>query len=94
MGPGGLSQGRLLVGVPDKGTSGQTFGGKPLASLERRTHGHAVSGQIKTTTHGIALVSGGLAGGYARSDSYPYQATSDAQAVEMPYVQLLQCQKL
>lgn len=88
------TQGRFLVGVPDQGKAGQNYGGPPLMSGEKRTHHHAVEGKIQTSAHGIALLSGGLAGGYAKDDTYPYTGSSDDGESGLPYIQLLQCQKL
>lgn len=89
----GLPQGRMLVGLPESGTPGQAFGGKPLAKGEKRGHRHELAGSIKTSSYGIALISGGGAGGYARDGSHAYQAASDESSAALPYVQLLQCQR-
>ncbi len=102
------TQGRFLVGLPKSGTADQSFGGAPLTSSplqgpgpdpgqrqgETRMHHHDVSGSIKTTPHGIALLSGGLATGYAKDDTYSYQATSEDASASPPYIMLLQCLKL
>ena len=93
------STGRFLVGLPENGTANQSFGGKPLQSgpqgePEQRGHSHDAAGTIATSSHGIALLSGGLAEGYAKNDKHAYKVSSDSTAVDMPYIQLLQCQKL
>jgi hypothetical protein len=101
-GASSVTQGRFIVGLPDSATPGQSFGGLPLtASLvmgmpqgERRGHQHVVKGTIATTSHGIALASGGAADGYAKDMKYAYEATSENAASELPYIMLLQCQKL
>ncbi|HNN98327.1 MAG TPA: hypothetical protein PKI03_38950, partial [Pseudomonadota bacterium] len=87
------SQGRFLVGLPDGAKSGLSFGGPSLTSTESRLHRHSGSGQIRTSSHGIALASGSGAGGYAKDDGYAYQMMSSEGATGLPYVQLLQCQK-
>lgn len=92
-GQAGVSQGRFLVGLPDTGTPGQTFGGRPLGPGEKRLHRHGLQGTIKTSSHGIALLSGGGAGGYAQDGSHAYTAQSDEVSAALPYMQLLQCQK-
>ena len=51
-------QGRFLVGLPDGAKSGLSFGGPSLTSTESRLHRHSGSGQIRTSSHGIALASG------------------------------------
>lgn len=98
-GPTVTTTGRFLVGVPEKGTANQSFGGAPLSKTppgeaESRRHSHEAHGTISTSSHGIALLSGGAADGYARNGKHAYVATAAASAVEFPYIQLLQCQKL
>ena len=96
-----VTQGRFLVGLPDNGNPSQSFGGAPLGTSpdpfpvqgEKRTHRHTLPGNIKTTSHGIALF-GGSTDGYAKDDTYPYRVPSDESGVDFPYVRLLQCQKL
>lgn len=88
-----LTQGRFLVGLPDGAKSGLSFGAPSLTTTESRPHRHSAKGSIQTTSHGIALASGSGAGGYARNDRYDFTAMSSETAVDLPYVQLLQCQK-
>jgi hypothetical protein len=88
------TQGRLLVGLPPGAAPGVAFGGAPLAQGERRTHVHAASGTVTAPPHGIALASGCCADGYGAAGDYPWTATSDADAVDFPYLQLLQCRKM
>lgn len=90
----GSTQGRVLIGLPEDGTPGQKFGGAALAADEKRTHHHALSGKLKTSSHGIALLSGGAAGGYAKDGEHPYDGKSEEEEAQLPYLQLLQCQKL
>lgn len=90
----GLPAGRFLVGLPAGGKAGQTFGGKALGATELRPHQHSLKGAIKTSSYGIALASGGAAGGYAKNDTYPYQVQTDESSVEFPYLMLLQCKKI
>jgi hypothetical protein len=96
--PGGwvqapTTQGRFLVGVPDGAPPDVGFGGAPLASDEQRLHRHAAEGAIDVGDHGIALAGGCCGGGYAASGSYPFSITSTDSAVDLPYVELLQCRK-
>lgn len=88
-----LTQGRFLVALPDGAQSGLTFGTPSLTTTESRPHRHGAQGSLSTASHGIALASGSGAGGYARDGRYAFTATSDESAVDLPYVQLLQCQK-
>lgn len=96
----GATQGRMLVGLPERGALDATFGGAPLgpadggAGPERRAHGHGASGSVSLPGHGIALVSGCCASGYAGSGDYSYSAAGEPAAAALPYLQLLQCQKL
>lgn len=90
----GLPAGRFLVGLPTGGKPGQTFGAKALTAMAKPTHQHGVKGAIKTTSHGIALASGGAAGGYAKNDTYSYQVLTDEESAQFPHLMLLQCKKL
>lgn len=87
------SQGRFLVGLPDGAKSGLSFGAPSLTTTESRPHRHSGGGQIQTSSHGIALASGSGAGGYVKNDTYAYAVMSSDSAIDLPYVQLLQCQK-
>lgn len=88
-----LTQGRYLVGKPDRAPAGLSFGGPSLAMVEKRTHGHAGQLPITTTSHGIALLSNGGATDYVKDGTHAAGVTAAASAVDFPYVQLLQCQK-
>lgn len=96
--PTGWSQtlttvGRFLVGLPANGTPGASFGGNPLGPLENRTHTHSFSGSISTDSGGVGLATGCCAHGYGQNNTYSYSGTSAAGAANVPYIQLLQCQK-
>lgn len=88
-----LSQGRYLVGLPVGGKTGLAFGSPSLMTTEARRHQHAAEASFQTESHGIALASGSGAGGYVKDSRYTFQATSTQEAVDFPFVQLLQCQK-
>jgi len=88
------TQGRLMVGLPDSAPTGLSFGGNSLKSGEGREHEHEVSGALTTTSHGIALASGCCGDGYAKNGEYPYAGKAEAERVELPTVQVLQCQKM
>ncbi|HNI61396.1 MAG TPA: hypothetical protein PKW11_15750, partial [Pseudomonadota bacterium] len=89
----GASQGRFIVGLPERATAGQKFGGAPLKSGENRTHHHNLSGSITTSSHGIALANGGTASGYAKNDQHPFQQDSADDSIGFPFLQLRHCQK-
>ena len=93
-GQAGSTQGRILIGLPDGATPGQKFGGAALTGTDKRTHHHKFAGEITTSAHGIALLSGGAASGYAKDGTHPYDATTEETEAEVPYLQLLHCQKL
>jgi hypothetical protein len=87
------SPGRMLVGLPDKGAPGTTFGGTPLQDQETRGHDHIVTGSLQTSAHGVTLLSGCCADGYAKNGAYPISVTSERSTVDLPYVQLAFCVK-
>ena len=83
--------GRVLVGNPSGGVPGATFGGAPLASGEMRTHTHPITGTLAVPAHGIALVSGCCAGGYASAGDLAVTATTAVSMSDLPYIQLRAC---
>lgn len=87
------TQGRFLVALPKSGTAGATFGGAPIDAQVARNHTHNATVPLSTTSYGIALLSGGAAGGYAANGSYSLAATMTDGDVSLPYVQYLQCRK-
>lgn len=87
------TQGRMLVGLPKSATAGITFGGSALKSGEDRAHAHAVNGKLTTTPHGIALGSGCCGDGYAKDGEYAFVGASTDDRVDLPTIQVLQCQK-
>lgn len=87
------TQGRMLVGLPDMAMAGVTFGGAALKSGEGRIHSHNVTGELATTTHGIALASGCCGDGFAKNDTYAYSGKTTEDRADLPTIQVLQCQK-
>lgn len=87
-----VTQGRFIVGVPDNATTGLTFGGSALGSLEERSHGHTVRGSLVTGTYSFVLASGNGTG-YTRTGTYPFNVASSSDTADLPYLQLLHCQK-
>lgn len=87
------SPGRFPVGLPDKAAPGLPFGGSPLQDQEKRGHNHVVTGSLQTSPHGVALLSGCCADGYAKNGAYPISVTSEPSSVDLPYVQLAFCVK-
>ena len=88
-----VTQGRFLVGLPDQGVAAVTFGGNALASQEDRGHTHPLRGSLTTISHGLTIADGSTATGYARNGTYSYVSTTDSTPADLPYLQLLHCQK-
>src|SRR5690606_26276331 len=55
--------GRFVIGLPEGGENGATFGGAPVADGSLPTHSHQAPGSISTSSTGITGVSSG-GGGY------------------------------
>ncbi|MCC6623127.1 MAG: hypothetical protein IT385_17850 [Deltaproteobacteria bacterium] len=78
---------RLVVGTPDGGTSGASFG-----AIEVAAHAHGLNGTIPTPSHGVALASGCCADGFATASGVAVTLTSDEATVVFPTRGLLQCE--
>jgi hypothetical protein len=87
-----VTQGRMLVGLPNQGGAGLPFGGNALGSLEQRSHTHPVNGTLATVSYGIALA-GDSGTDFAAHGSYTFSVTSSSTPADLPYLQLLHCQK-
>jgi hypothetical protein len=87
------NEGRLLVGLPDGGQAGATFGGPPLVSTENRPHVHRVDASVIVPPYGVTLINGCCASGYATAGTYPVTGTTGDAATSFPYLQLVQCAK-
>jgi hypothetical protein len=91
------TQGRLIVGLPQGAPQDVTFGGPSLSSsadagVDVRTHAHAVTATLATTSQGIALASGCCAGGYASNGTYTAMVDSSQDETGLPYLELLACE--
>lgn len=87
------TRGRVMVGLPQGGANGATFGGAPLGADNPAQHAHPATARLSTMGHGIALASGCCGSGYARNGTYEVMGRTDANEPGMPTIQLLQCQK-
>lgn len=87
------TQGRVIVGLPAGAGADLTFGAGPMFGSTPKTHTHALSGSLETSSHGIALVTGCCNGGFAENGSYPFAATTEPVAAAMPSIELLACTK-
>lgn len=85
--------GRLLVGLPQYAPADRPFGGEPFTSPAFRSHGHAFSSTLETSSHGIALAGGCCGDGYAKNGTYELAAETEPSEVDMPMLALLQCEK-
>jgi hypothetical protein len=86
------TQGLFLVGLPKNAKADASFGGLPQSGANPRTHAHQTTATLTTSSHGIALVSGGLADGYAANGSYMDTEDTTASGAALPYLELLQCE--
>ena len=85
---------RLVVGVPEGGSAGATFGA-PAGLAQRAAHTHAVSGYFAIDSHGIALASGCCSADFASSSDPLVEYTSagpdSTDATTFPWRAELQC---
>jgi hypothetical protein len=86
--------GRFLVGLPQGAPPDQPFGTDPLASTSTAAHDHSFSATLQTNAHGMGAFSGCCNGGFAKNDKYVTIANTDGAEPALPYLELLQCQKL
>jgi hypothetical protein len=86
-------QGRVPIGLPPGAPNGATWGGAPVSTGDPIRHQHAVGASFTTAPHGVALASGCCADGFARDGTYSASTTTDLEEVDLPRLQLLQCQK-
>lgn len=88
--------GRLVVGMPEGGSPGASFGRSVAAgasaSPEAAPHLHMLSGVMPTPSHGVALASGCCGGGYASSSGLAVAATSELGGVDFPTLGVVMCE--
>lgn len=70
---------RLVVGVPEGGVTGATFGAA-AGLAERPTHHHTVSGTMTIPSRGIALLSGCCSSDFASAADRPVSLVSEVQS--------------
>jgi hypothetical protein len=87
------TKGRYLVGLPQNGETGLTFGGPALEDGELRAHRHEFKGSVTLPTYSIAGAAGCCAQWYAGKGTYPLEGVTQESTVELPYVALRQCLK-
>jgi hypothetical protein len=90
-----LINGRFLVGLPDGGSPGASFGGDSLASLHPGSpaHHHTVNGSVALDPASVLLVSGCCGSGYAGTNTYMVSGPSADSPVDLPYTMLPLCQQ-
>lgn len=91
------STGRYLVGLPQGGIAGASFGGNPLKPTDTTPlpwagHSHDFSGTVDAGSHHVALGSGAGASGYAKAGNVNYDGTTDIHSSNLPYLAVIQCQ--
>ncbi len=77
---------RYIVGTPNGGTTGATFGGTWGSA-----HSHAISFDIPLASHGIALASGCCGGGFGASGNVAFSSTSAASVSDFPSMRRTAC---
>jgi len=90
------SSGRFIVGLPDNGIPGATFGSDSLppgftGNLE---HDHTFEGSLALGSTGVGLASGCCGSGYAAASTYDYQGSTTDDAVDLPYIMIPLCAQL
>ncbi len=85
--------GRTILPTPTGGTLGATLGA-PLRTGERRTHGHAAKTKVDVPAQSFAAIGGSGNDGLASAGSLDVDVPLDPASSELPYVQLLACEKL
>jgi hypothetical protein len=87
------AKGRMVVAVVDGGNVGVTVG-TPLADRENRVHQHdySVSVPLPSPAAGLVGASGGSIPG-AQAQTYTVTGQSDPAPSDLPFVQLLACEK-
>jgi hypothetical protein len=85
--------GRLLVGLPDNGSPGASFGGNSLnpSGLGNSFHNHGVEGSLTLPSVGVGLASGCCGDGYLGAGSYDYSGTTSQSTADLPYTFLPLC---
>lgn len=86
-----ISRGRLILGVTDAGRVGRTFG-SPMPDRTPPTHIHAYSAKIKLGSKSLQAGSGKNKDG-AKAKTYTINAQTDAATADLPFYQLVICQK-
>ena len=96
------AQGRLLVGVTSPGAVGITVG-TPMANATDPVHSHGYFPSITLAEQAVAGASGGLDHEGAHNGTYTLQASAgpppvasvftDPSPSNLPYIQLIVCQK-
>lgn len=86
-----VSAGRSVVGLPKGAPADQTFGRGPTVE---HTHAHSAMATFATTPHGLTVLSGCCAGGYAAQGTYTTTAETTAESPDLPTIELLSCTKV
>lgn len=85
------AKGRMVVAVVDGGNVGVTVGA-PLADRENRVHQHDYSVSASLPGKGLLGSTGGSIPG-AQAQTYTITGQSDPAPSDLPFVQLLACEK-
>jgi hypothetical protein len=85
------AKGRMVVAVVDGATVGTTVG-TPLGDREDRTHQHDYSVSVQLQGRGLTGLAGGSPPG-AQAQTYTIEGESDPASSDLPFVQLLPCER-
>ena len=83
--------GRLILGVTDGARVGKTLG-TPMADRTPPTHSHIYSAKIKLNSKSLQAGSGKNKDG-AKAKTYTLNASTAAATADLPFYQLVVCQK-
>ena len=86
------TSGRFLVGLPDGGTPGTSFGGDSLTEASLPDHSHDFSGTVSISKYKVTLATGCCAGGYGDHGTKSYSGTTESGSVGLPFLPVTQCQ--
>jgi hypothetical protein len=84
-------RGRLILGVTDGSKVGLTFG-QPMADRTPPTHSHTYSANVKMGSKSIQAGKGGNKDG-AKAKTYSMNKSTDGATLNLPFYQLVICQK-
>lgn len=92
--PFSRADGRLVASLMPGGGNGALVGDTPLSDLENRTHQHKLTASFTTTKKSYVLIGGCCNESLGNAGTYSFTGTTEPASSNLPYTQLLMCQKL